>query len=164
MMLTRKNDVPISLDAAVLRQQSKDNPVFYVNYALARINSTFGKVPEVMGQDFHARYQASVRDEIDLSALNGEAEINLIRTLVLWPTTLETAANNCEPHRIAYYLIELASGFHSLWSAGKGDEQMRFLLTNEPEVTTARLALLEACAKVLNSGFDVMGVTAQESM
>ena len=164
MMLTRKNDAPIELDMNVLKQQSKDNPVFYVNYAYARIRSTLDKVEEIMGKDFVARLEGHVFTLQDLAPLGSDAEVVLMRHIMLWPSTVESAARAFEPHRIAFYLSEFAATFHALWSAGKGDEQMRFLLNADQHTSLARIALLKVSAKILISGFEVLGIQALEEM
>jgi arginyl-tRNA synthetase len=153
IMLTRKNDAPLDFDLAKVTEQSKDNPVFYVQYAHARICSVLRNAREDgLGQ------LAEGAAEADLSLLGDPAELALIRELASFPRVVEGAATQLEPHRIAFYLYDLAGAFHALWTRGKEDPELRFLRADEPELTRARLAMLIAVRSVLATGLGLMGV------
>ncbi len=161
VILTRRSDMPLDIDYARVLEASKDNPVWAINYAYARINSVFRKAEEMFpGQDL----SASGLMEAAIERLTSDEELAVMNLLSQWPQTLETAAFNAEPHRIAFYLQELASAFNSLWSAGHGDVTLRFLQDDDAELSVARLALLRATSNIILSGFDVMGVVPQEVM
>lgn len=147
IMLTRKNDAPLDFDLAKVVEQSKDNPVFYVQYAYARCCSVFRNA------DSDIKF-----DDADLSLLKNESEIALIKKLMEYPRIIELAAVHYEPHRIAFYLQELAAQFHNLWATGE-----KFIV-QEKEVSAARLALVNSVKTVLNNGLNVMGVSAPEEM
>ena len=155
MMLTRKNDASLDFDFDKALEQSKDNPVFYVQYAYARINSVMGKA-EVSTDD-------AALSGVDLSALTHEAELALIGKIAEWPRLLETAARAHEPHRIAFYLFELASDFHGLWNRGKDAPELRFLQDDVAD-TAPRLALIRACQLVIGAGLGILGVTPMNEM
>lgn len=161
MMLMRKNDQHLDFDLGKVKEQSKDNPIFYVQYAHARCCSVFRyaqeDVPEIS-------LEMKSLKEADLSYLVDETEINLIKKMSTWPRILESAALAHEPHRIAFYLYELASVFHSLWNKGKGDTKLRFLYPQDKALTTARLALLMGLKNVLVCGLSVLSVEPLESM
>ena len=154
MMLTRKSDMTLDFDFAKVREFSKDNPVFYVNYAHARICSVFRQL------------NAGTSDltQADFSLLTHEQELRLMKQMALWPRTVEVAARLHEPHKIAFYLYELASQLHVLWHMGKEDAALRFILPENEPLTSARLALLSAVRYVIVSGLTVFGVTALEEM
>lgn len=155
IMLTRKNDAQLEFDFAKVTEQSKDNPVFYVQYAHARCYSVFRKaMDEFDGIDLSEANLATA----DLSHLSDEAEIKLMRLMAEWPRLVEAAAKEHEPHRITYFLYDLASEFHSLWNKGTGDVSLRFLHADNLELTKARLALLKAVSLVVASGLLVLGV------
>ena len=161
MMLTRRNDAPLDFDFAKVQEQSKDNPVFYVQYAHARIRSVVRNV----GRDLPAidtSLEALAED--DVSPLTDSAELGLIKQLASWPRIVEAAAEAYEPHRIAFYLYDLASSFHALWNKGNEDPSLRFIIADAPELTRARLALLQAVAVVIASGLSVLGVEPAEEM
>ncbi len=154
-MLTRKSDAQMEFDLDKVVEQSRDNPVFYVQYAHARCRSVLraaGDPPPSELQD------------AKLDALTDPAELALIRRLVAWPRTVEAAAQAREPHRIAFFLQDLAAEFHILWNKGREDSTLRFIRAEEPEATQARLALVAATATVIRSGLSVMGVTPVEEM
>lgn len=155
MMLTRKNDASLDFDFDKALEQSKDNPVFYVQYAHARINSVKGKA-EIPSDD------AALTDA-DLSLLKHEAELALIGKIAEWPRLLETSARVHEPHRLAFYLYDLASEFHGLWNRGKDAPELRFL-QDDVEETRARLALIRACQLVIAAGLGILGVTPMNEM
>jgi len=154
IMLTRKNDAPLDFDFAKVTEQSKDNAVFYVQYAHARAKSVFRnaarELPD-LAMD-RAALKAAALDRLD-----GEAELGLIKLLANWPRIVETAAAAHEPHRIAFYLYDLAGAFHGLWTKGR-DSGLRFIVVDDPGLTQARLALVEAVAIVVASGLAIIGV------
>jgi arginyl-tRNA synthetase len=161
VMLTRRNDQTLEFDFAKVVEQSKDNPVFYVQYAHARARSVLRLAGNTMpGLVLDPQALA----EAPLELLSDSAELTLIRYLAGWPRLIESAAATHEPHRVAFYLQELASIFHGLWNKGKDDTTLRFILSDSPEVTAARLALVQAVAFVVASGLNVFGVTPAEEM
>jgi arginyl-tRNA synthetase len=162
MMLTRKNDAPLDFDFDVVKDKSRDNPVFYVQYAHARICSVLRNAKEA---GFAAETLADeALAEADLSALQDEAELSLIRNLANFPRMLASAAQAREPHRVAFYLMDLAAEFHALWNLGKERLDLRFIQEENRPASLARLALIRACANVIASGLDVIGVTPEEEM
>ncbi|MBL9029571.1 MAG: arginine--tRNA ligase [Caedimonas sp.] len=161
MMVTRKNDAPMEFDFAQVIQQSRDNPVFYVQYAHARCYSVLRHLRETF-PDLDISSQTLA--QINLDTLMNEDDQALIRVLASWPRQVEVAAEAFEPHRIAYYLSEVASAFHALWNKGKEDAELRFIFPDNPEVTQQRFALVWATAIVLASGFKVLGITPVEEM
>jgi arginyl-tRNA synthetase len=158
VMLTRKNDVALDFDFDKVTEQSKDNPVFYVQYANARVNSILRKAREA-GLDVS---DASLSGA-DLARLGHEAEMEVIRKLGEWPRLVEIAAKGNEPHRVAFYLYELASEFHGLWNRGNDDDSLRFI---QPDTTisTAKIALARAVGVVICAGLGILGVTPVEEM
>ena len=158
IMLTRKNDVALDFDFDRVQEQSKDNPVFYVQYANARVNSILRKAREA-GIDV----TDAVLAHADLSILSHEAEIQMARKLAEWPRLVEIAARGNEPHRVAFYLYELASDFHGLWNKGNDDASLRFLQDN-PGVSQAKIALARAVGVVICAGLGILGVTPVEEM
>lgn len=155
MMLYRSNDAVLDFDFAKVTEQSRDNPVFYVQYAHARTQSTLRKAAEA-GFDPAAA--------ADFSQLADEGELALIRKIAAWPRAVEQAAAARQPHRIAFYLYELASDFHGQWNRGKDSPDLRFIMENNPLSTQARLGLVRAVALVLASGLGILGVKAPEEM
>jgi arginyl-tRNA synthetase len=154
MMLTRRADAPLDFDFMKVVEASKDNPVFYVQYAHARISSLKRKAAEA-GVDLTA--------EADLSLLD-EEELALVKRAAQYPRVLEGAALAHEPHRIAFYLYDLAGEFHALWNRGNDDPERRFLIENNPQLSRARLELAAGIAQIIRSGLDLMGVAATEEM
>ncbi|MBA3676975.1 MAG: arginine--tRNA ligase [Sphingosinicella sp.] len=154
MMLTRRADAPLDFDFAKVVEASKDNPVFYVQYAHARICSLHRKAQEE-GFDLSAG--------ADLSLLDQD-ELGLIKFAAQFPRLVEAAALAHEPHRIAFYLGDLAAALHAQWNKGNDDPTKRFLLTEEPKLTRARLELASAVAQVIRNGLGIMGVKAAEEM
>ncbi len=152
MMLYRKNEAPLDFDFAKVTDQSKDNPVFYVQYAHARICSVLRNAP------------ANLFRQVDFNLLQDEAEKAVIRKIVEFPRLVEASAQVHEPHRIAFYLYELASEFHSLWNRGKELPQLRFILEGQDTVTSTRLAFLTAIRSCLANGLRLLGVTPVEEM
>jgi len=154
MMLTKRSDTPLDFDFAKVVEASKDNPVFYVQYAHARISSLKRKAAEA-GIDLAAHADLSLLDEEELA---------LIKAAAQYPRVLEGAATAHEPHRIAFYLYDLAAEFHALWNRGNDDPARRFLLENNPQLSRARLELAFGIAQIIRSGLSLMGVTATEEM
>ena len=161
MMLTRGSDASLDFDLKRALDQSRDNPVFYVQYAHARACSVLRNVREVFPR-------LSVEDRAlaaaDMSAVDDEAELSLIRSLAGWPRLVEAAASAREPHRIAYYLHHVAAAFHGLWNKGNEAERLRFIVPADAELTCARLALVRATALVIAAGLQIMGVEPVEEM
>ena len=161
MMLYRKNQEELDFDFAKVTEQSKDNPVFYVQYAHARAASIFRNAKEQMpGLDVSQSALANA----DLSALSDPGEIDLIKRLAAYPRLIEGAAEAHEPHRIAFYLYDLASALHSQWSRGNDSPHLRFIQANDGVVTVARLALIAATKTVIKSGLSILGVEAPDAM
>jgi arginyl-tRNA synthetase len=165
MMLFRKNDAVLDFDLAKVIEQSKDNPVFYVQYGHARGHSIFRNAREVIAdlpEDDAARLK--FLRAAKLERLTDPAELDLIRRLALYPRTLEAAALAHEPHRVAFYLYDLASEFHALWTKGRDAPHLRFIINNDAELTLSRLALVQGVVSVLASGLAVLGVDAPVEM
>ena len=160
-MLTRNADAQMEFDLDKALAQTRDNPVFYVQYAHARIRSVLRSAAESLSPE--AVTDAALA-HANLDSLQAEAELALMRRLAAWPRTAEGAALAREPHRIAFFLYDLASDFHMLWNRGKDDATLRFLQKDRPEETLARLALVAATAVTIRSGLAVMGVTPVEEM
>ncbi len=161
MMLYRKNDAPLDFDFKKVTEQSRDNPVFYVQYAHARIHSVFRNAEE--GLDGGA-LDGQAFSDAKLERLDDEAELALIKRLAAYPRVLQSAAMSHEPHRVAFYLYELASEFHALWNRGKESPHLRFLVGEDMDATIARLALLKAAANVFAGGLGILGVRAITEM
>ena len=161
MMLFRKNDAPLEFDLAKVLEQSKDNPVFYVQYAHARCASVFRQAREALPEMLS---DAASLAASDLSLLTDEGEIALVRLIAQYPRLIEQAAAAHEPHRVAFYLYDLAQGLHALWNKGKDAPQLRFVNHNQPELTQARLALVHAVRCVLASGLGILGVSSPDEM
>ena len=154
MMLTKRADTPLDFDFMKVVEASKDNPVFYVQYAHARISSLKRKAAEA-GVDLGAG--------ADLALLDDE-ELSLVKRAAQYPRVLESAALSHEPHRIAFFLYELAAEFHALWNRGNDDAARRFLVENNPQLSRARLELALGIAQIIKSGLALMGVAATEEM
>ncbi len=152
VMLTRKNDAPLDFDFDKVTEQSKDNPVFYVQYAHARVRSVLRKV-EALGLPTS-----------DHPVLTDEAEFTVAKKIAEWPRLVEIAARSHEPHRVAFYLYELASDFHALWNRGNDRPELRFVHEGDPEATSAKIALPRAVAVVISAGLAILGVTPVEEM
>jgi len=161
MMLYRKNDATLDFDLAKVVEQSKDNPVFYVQYAHARAHSVFRNVREAMPD---LDVSASALANADLSLISDVGELEILKRMALWPRTVAGAARAHEPHRIAFYLYELASLFHGHWTRGTDSPHLRFIRLENPGLTVARLAMVQACAQVIASGLDLLGVEAPSEM
>src|SRR5262245_1302207 len=161
IMLTRTNDAPLEFDLTKVIEKSRDNPVYYVQYAHARVRSVFRRVPEeVPGLDVSSEALAKA----DLTKLTAEGELGLIKQMAAWPKLVEAAAEAHEPHRIAFFLYELASAFHAHWNQGKENAVLRFIRPDDLPLTAARLAMVQALAFVIASGLNVMGVEPVEEM
>ena len=164
MMLFRKNDAVLDFDLAKVVEQSRDNPVFYVQYAHARCQSVFrnavGAVPDLPEEP---KARSAFLAGAPLERLTAD-EFTLIRQLALYPRTVEAAALAHEPHRIAFYLFDLASEFHAFWTRGNAAPHLRFIIENDTKLTIARLALVQGVVSVLASGLGVLGVGAPEEM
>ena len=158
VMLTRKNDVALDFDFDKVTEQSKDNPVFYVQYANARVNSILRKARETELDVSDAALSAA-----HLAHLGHEAELEVIRKLGEWPRLVEIAAKGHEPHRVAFYLYELASDFHGLWNKGNDDDSLRFL-QGDTAISAAKIALVRAVGVVICAGLGILGVTPVEEM
>jgi arginyl-tRNA synthetase len=165
MMLYRKNDAPLDFDLAKVIEQSRDNPVFYVQYGHARGQSVFRNAREVVA-DLPAEpaARASLLANAPLERLEDAGEFALMRRLALYPRLIEAAALAHEPHRIAFYLYDLASDFHAQWNRGKDASYLRFIIQNDPKITMARLALVQGVVTVLASGLGLLGVEAPDEM
>ena len=148
IMLTRRNDQSLDFDFKKVTEKSKENPVFYVQYAHARCNSIF-KSAEILEENLSA-------ENTDL--LSGNDETELIKFISQWPRTLELAAKNHEPHRICYYLIELSSMFHTLWNKGKDNFNVKFIVENDVKLTNARLSLVKAVALTIRKGLSILKI------
>lgn len=158
-MLTRKNDAPLDFDFDKVLEQSKDNPVFYVQYANARVNSVLGK----------ARAAGIAVDDatlagVDFTKLNHDSELAVAKKLAEWPRLVEIAAKGHEPHKIAFYLYDLASEFHGLWNKGNDDMSLRFLQDGDNDTTQAKIAMIRAVSVVIAAGLGILGVTPAEEM
>ena len=159
MMLTRKNDVPLDFDFAKVLEQSKDNPVFYVQYANARIGSVMRKSTEAgMAVDDASLAKA------DLSLLTHPAEIDLMQKIAEWPRLVDIAARGNEPHRVAFYLYELASEFHGLWNRGNDEPSLRFVQAGNTATALAKVALVRATGVAISAGLAILGVTPVDEM
>ena len=151
IMLTRRSDQAMDFDYAKVTEQSRENPVFYVQYAHARAKSVL-------------KSSGQIETDADLGLLDDEAEMNLIRMMASWPRQVEAAAEAHEPHRIAFYLQDLAAAFHALWNKGRDDPALKFIRDDSPAHTAARLRMVEAAALVIRSGLAMLGVDAKEEM
>ena len=165
MMLFRKNDAVLDFDLAKVIEQSKDNAVFYVQYGHARGHSIFKNAREVI-PDLPEQADARAAHLLNAAVerLTDPAELSLLRQLALYPRMIEAAALAHEPHRIAFYLYDLASEFHALWTRGRDLPYLRFIINNDAEITKARLALVQGVVSVLASGLAVLGVHAPDEM
>ena len=161
IMLTRKNDVPLDFDFAKVMEQSKDNPVFYVQYAHARAHSIMRNAANELPE---ALTMAAAPTSKIAARLSHPEELALIRLMCNWPRLVESAAVGLEPHRIAFYLQELAAAFHGFWNLGNDDLELRFLLKHDIEKSAARIALARAVSLVIASGLTVLGVEPLEEL
>jgi arginyl-tRNA synthetase len=166
MMLYRKNDAVLDFDLAKVIEQSRDNPVFYVQYGHARGHSIFRTAREEVLKDLpeEAGARLAYLAPAAVERLTDPAELSLLRKLAVYPRTVEAAAAAHEPHRIAFYLYDLASEFHALWTKGRDLPYLRFIINNDAEMTKARLAMVQGVVTVLASGLGVLGVGAPNEM
>jgi arginyl-tRNA synthetase len=162
MMLFRKNDAVLEFDLAKVLEQSRDNPVFYVQYGHARAQSIFRNARAAF-PDLAADV-TSLAEGTNLTALSDPAELALMRRIALYPRTVEAASAAHEPHRIAFYLFDLASEFHALYTLGNASPHLRFIIQNDRQLTEARLVLVQGVATVLASGLALLGVEAPNEM
>ena len=161
MLMFRRNDASMDFDFALVKEQTRDNPVFYVQYAHARTYSIFRNASkELPALDFSS---ASLK-AAELERIVSSAELDLVRVLAAWPRTVTAAAIAHEPHRVAFYVHELAAAFHGFWAKGKDDPQLRFVNAEDPKLTLARLALVDAVRQVIVNGLTILGVSAPEEL
>ena len=159
MMMYRKNEAPLEFDFDKVTEQSKDNPVFYVQYAHARISSVIRK----LSKDKKI-FNLNNFDNCNFELLTNKQEIDLIRKTLDWDSVIETSVTLYEPHRIAYYLYELSAVFHSLWNQGKIDPKLRFIEIENDKLSYARIGLILSVQKTIKSGLDILGVSAPDEM
>jgi arginyl-tRNA synthetase len=165
MMLYRKNDAPLDFDLAKVIEQSKDNPVFYVQYGHARGQSVFRNAADALPDLPRTPVErATYLSLASLDRLDDAGELSLMRKLALYPRMLESAAVAHEPHRVAFYLYELASEFHAQWTRGMAAPHLRFIIQDDPQLTVARLALVQGLVTVLALGLALLGVEAPSEM
>jgi len=161
MMVTRKNDTQMEFDLEKALEQSRENPVFYVHYAHARCRSVMRKSESDLGQD---KVSAKALSATDLNFLKDTAELDVLKLMASWPRLVENAAEAHEPHRVAYYLNDLATLFHFLWNKGNDDANLRFIVPDDGPLTLARLALVQGVITVIASGLCVLGVKPVEEL
>ncbi|MBM1632286.1 arginine--tRNA ligase [Sulfitobacter mediterraneus] len=159
VMLTRKNDAMLDFDFDKVLEQSRENPVFYVQYAHARVSSVLRKAAEA-GIDVS---EVALKGA-DLGKLDHEAELGVLRKLAEWPRLVETAARTNEPHRVAFYLYELAGDFHGLWNRGNDVTSLRFIQEDDTQTSQAKIALAQAVAIVIAAGLGILGVNPAQEM
>jgi arginyl-tRNA synthetase len=152
IMLTRRNDQTLEFDFTKVTEQSRDNPVFYVQYAHARACSVLRQAAQ------------PIRTGQSLELITNPAELHLVKTLASWPKLVESAALAHEPHRVAFYLVDLAGAFHSLWNAGRDNPALRFNIDGQDDLTNARLQLVQATSFVIRAGLNVLSIAAVEEM
>ncbi|MDB5613779.1 MAG: arginine--tRNA ligase [Devosia sp.] len=161
MLMYRRNDAAMDFDFALVKEQTKDNPVFYVQYAHARTHSIF----KTAARDFPALdFSPAALAAADIERIATPAELDLVRVLAAWPRTVTAAAIAHEPHRVAFYVHELAAAFHAFWAKGKDDPSLRFVNSDDPKLTLARLALVDAVRQVIANALAILGVTAPEEL
>ncbi|MCR9147955.1 MAG: DALR anticodon-binding domain-containing protein, partial [Rhodobacteraceae bacterium] len=159
VMLTRKNDAPLDFDFDKVLEQSKENPVFYVQYAHARICSVLRKAREA-GLDVDDATLA----QVDLSGLTDPAQLSVARKIAEWPRQIEIAGRTNEPHRVAFFLYDLSSDLHALWNRGNDVPSLRFLDEDNPAASQAKIALARAVTVVISAGLGILGVNPAEEM
>jgi len=159
VMLTRKNDAPLDFDFDKVLEQSRENPVFYVQYAHARVCSVLRRASEAGIAVDDARLQAA-----DLTLLSHPSELAVAKKLAEWPRLIEIAARTNEPHRVAFFLYELASELHALWNKGNDEPSLRFVQEDDPGTSQAKIALARAVSVVISAGLAILGVTPAEEM
>lgn len=161
IMLTRKNDAQLDFDLVKVLEQSKDNPVFYVQYAHARICSVLRKMADAFPD---SSFDGDDLEGVSLELLSHEDELALMKKLAEWPRLVDAAAKSHEPHRVAFYLYDLAQSLHSLWNRGNDDPGLRFLIEGDLERTQARAVMITAVRQVIANGLKILGVTPVEEM
>ncbi|MDO5706854.1 MAG: DALR anticodon-binding domain-containing protein, partial [Paracoccus sp. (in: a-proteobacteria)] len=159
IMLTRKNDAALDFDFARVLEQSKDNPVWYVQYASARVHSVLRRAADMGVATDDAALAGA-----DLSGLTHPAEVELMRKIAEWPRLVEHAARAHEPHRIAFFLYDIASDLHSLWNRGNDDLSLRFVQDGDKDTTATKIALARAVGVVISAGLAILGVAPAEEM
>jgi arginyl-tRNA synthetase len=161
MMLFRKNDAALDFDLAKVIEQSRENPVFYVQYAHARAKSVLRNI----AAEFPAlNFVAESLKSAPFERLSDEGELRLVKRMAQWPRLVESASIAHEPHRVAFYLHDLASEFHSHWTRGNDLPHLRFIIRDDPSLTMARAGLVYGLAAVIASGLAILGVEAPEEM
>ena len=153
IMLTRKSDVVLDFDFVKVVEQSRNNPIFYVQYAHARVYSLVRNAPELLKIE-----------DTDFSVLSSKEEILLIKLLAKWPNIIEISAKTAEPHRITFYLIEVAEAFHALWGYGNKNTDRRFIIDNDINLTSARIYLAKSVAHIIDSGLKIFSITPLKEM
>ena len=161
MMLTRRSEAVLDIDLEKVVEQSNDNPVFYVQYANARIHSVLRKAVELLPAMPIADSDLA---QSDVSLLTGAAEAAVLRMMAQYPRMVEQAAAAREPHRVVFYLMDLAAAFHSLWAAGNQDATLRFILEDNQPLTHARMALIKAVSVTISAGLQLIGVEPRTEM
>ena len=167
IMLYRKNDAVLDFDLAKVIEASRDNPVFYVQYGHARGQSVFRNAPPRRCRTCRLeprRARRLARRRAGSTGSSDAGELSMLRQIALYPRLIEAAAVAHEPHRVAFYLYELASEFHAQWTRGKDLPHLRFIIQDDPQLTVARLALVQGIVTVLASGLALLGVEAPEEM
>ena len=159
VMLTRKNDANLDFDFDKVLEQSRENPVFYVQYAIARVNSVLRRAAEA-----GIAVDDAVLQTADLSKLSHDAEIGVARKIAEWPRLVEIAARTNEPHRVAFYLYELASDLHGLWNKGNDETSLRFIQEDDPATSQSKIALARAVSVVISAGLAILGVKPVDEM
>ena len=161
VIMTRKNDVSFDFDLVKVKEQSKDNPVFYVQYCHARICSVLRHATDMFGPDVASDKNLS---GASMDLLTDVDELALIKLMAAWPRAIAAATLAHEPHRLCFYIHDLAAAFHSLWNKGKDEATLRFLIEGNRELTLARLAMIVACRNIIAAGLDIFGVTPMQEM
>jgi arginyl-tRNA synthetase len=159
MMISRHQDMPIDFDLAKVVEHSKDNPIFYIQYAHARICSVLRHVETIFPD-----IKQNLAEKASIELLTDESELAMIKLLANWPRQVDVAALMREPHRLANFLYDLASQFHALWNKGKDNTHLRFIDPDQKELTNARIALISAVAIVISSGLTLFGITPVQEM
>jgi arginyl-tRNA synthetase len=158
IMLTRKNDAPLDFDLVKVKEQSKDNPVYYVQYANIRINSLYQKA-----MNYCINIDKNI-ENINFQLLTHESELNIIKLIAKWPRQVEAAAKANEPHRITFYLNDLAGAFHSSWSLGNENPKLRYIVENNMDLSLARLSLAKMVQIIISSGLSILGVSPAKEL
>ncbi len=160
MMVSAKANSSIDFDLDLVKEQNKDNPIFYIQYAIVRINSAIRNAKE-KASNAYLKFESK---KYDLNLLSLEEELEIIKIISMWPKVFESSVISLEPHKIANYIHELASFFHSIWNLNKEDAPYRIIVENNDDLTSARLALALGIKHVLSSGLNCIGITPLEKM